>query len=548
MKQLRFFLFLCCMGLSGLIQAQEDQSLSPYFWIKGGDPETDALPLKHTAAEVSIAGVIADVQVKQVYQNTGEKPLEAIYVFPASTRAAVYGMTMTIGERRIVAKIKEKQAARQIYTEAKAKGKTASLLEQERPNVFQMNVANIMPGDSIVVQLSYTEMIVPEEGVYEFVYPTVVGPRYSETPLADISPDNEWIQSPYTHEKEAPAYTFDLKTYVSAGMPVHALMSPSHAVQVNWIENGDAEVLLDPTDQSSGNRDYVLRYRLRGEAIQSGLMTYEEAGEKFFLWMVQPPARIEATAIPPREYVFIMDVSGSMNGFPIATSKELMRNLLKDLRPQDRFNVVLFASTSAILSEKTSLPANQESIARAIEFIEKERGSGGTSLLPALNRALNLQTSEDYARTFVICTDGYITVEQEAYDLVRDKLGTANFFTFGIGSSSNRYLVEGLAKVGMGESFVALNEQEAKLQAKKFRTYIESPVLTNVEAQLQQLDAYEIEPPYLPDVFAERPIILFGKYKGELKGEVSLSGQTGNGVFVDRINLDEIRPLERNRA
>ena len=160
--------------------APDDKTLSPYFFVEGGDPDVDRLPLKDTRVDVAIAGVIADVTVRQVYENRGQRPLHARYVFPASTRAAVYGMTMTIGDVRIVAKIKEREQAKTEFEAAKKEGKSASLLEQSRPNVFTMNVANVMPGDTILVELKYTELLVPTDGMYEFVYPTVVGPRYSE--------------------------------------------------------------------------------------------------------------------------------------------------------------------------------------------------------------------------------------------------------------------------------------------------------------------------------------------------------------------------------
>jgi len=166
----------------------EDRTLSPYFFVKSDDPAVDRLPLKSTSAAVDITGVIADVRVTQVYKNEGKRTLEAIYVFPGSTRAAVYGMKMTIGDRTIVAKIREREQARKEYEQAKQQGKSASLLEQQRPNVFQMNVANIRPGDEIRVELSYTEMLTPESGEYQFVYPTVVGPRYSSRPAASAPP------------------------------------------------------------------------------------------------------------------------------------------------------------------------------------------------------------------------------------------------------------------------------------------------------------------------------------------------------------------------
>jgi len=157
----------------------DDRTLSPYFFVEGADPAVDKLPLKDTRVEVSVSGVIADVTVRQIYENQGGRPLHARYVFPASTRAAVYGMTMTVGNQRVVAKIQERERAKREFDKAKEEGKSASLLEQDRPNVFSMNVANIMPRDTIAVELKYTELLVPTDGTYELVYPTVVGPRYS---------------------------------------------------------------------------------------------------------------------------------------------------------------------------------------------------------------------------------------------------------------------------------------------------------------------------------------------------------------------------------
>ena len=152
-----------------------DKTLSPYFFVEGGDPAIDRLPLKDTRVDVAITGVIADVTVRQVYENHGTRPIHARYVFPASTRAAVYGMTMTVGDARTVAKIRERKQAAREFEAAKKEGKSASLLEQSRPNVFTMKIANVLPGDTISVELKYTELLVPTDGVYEFVYPTEIG-------------------------------------------------------------------------------------------------------------------------------------------------------------------------------------------------------------------------------------------------------------------------------------------------------------------------------------------------------------------------------------
>lgn len=520
-------------------EGESDKTLSPYFHVlsenAGG---AESLPLQETSAEVDIAGVIADVKVRQVYQNRGDSPIEAIYVFPGSTRAAVYGMTMTIGERVVVAKIKERQAAKAEYKAAKQQGKRASLLEQQRPNVFQMNVANIMPGDQVVVELAYTELIVPESGVYEFVYPAVVGPRYSETP-AQGAPDTEkWIANPYLHEGEPVPYVFDIRVTLSAGIPIQALASPSHDVAVDYDEHGAAGIRLTPGQVSSGDRDYILRYRLQGNAIETGLLLHQGEEENFFLLMSQPPKRVPAEQIPPREYIFVVDVSGSMHGFPLDTSKKLMRELLTGLRPTDAFNILFFSGGSSVLSE-TSLPVTPVNIQKAIAMMESQRGGGGTQLLPALRRAMAFPAEESTSRSFIVVTDGYVSVETEAFEYVKQNLNQANFFAFGIGSSVNRFLIEGLARAGHGEPFVITSPKEAPQTAKRFREYIESPVLTGIEIDFEDFEVYDVEPLHVPDLFAERPLIVFGKWRGDAVGHAHIHGYRGDADYSKSIDVSK---------
>ncbi len=533
------------------VAAQEPESaektLSPYFLVMSDDPALDQLPLKSTAADVRVAGVIADVRVTQVYQNEGKKTLEAVYVFPASTRASVYGMKMTIGERTIIAKVREREQARREYEQAKKEGKSASLLEQKRPNVFQMNVANILPGDVIQVELSYTELLVPTKGTYEFVYPTVVGPRYSNLPEATAPKSEEWVQNPYLQEGEAPTYGFDIHLSLSGSMPIQQVASSSHKVSVNYESPSLATVRLDPSEKSGGNRDFILKYRLAGGKIESGLLLYKGEKENFFLLMVQPPERVTAAHIPPREYVFIVDVSGSMRGFPLDISKQLLKDLIGNLRPTDKFNVLLFAGDSRTLSEQ-SLPATPENIGQAITFMEQQRGGGGTELLPALQHALGMKGTEGYSRLFVIVTDGYVRVEKAAFDLIRNNLGTANMFAFGIGSSVNRHLIEGMARVGMGEPLVITKPVEAPGKASAFREYIQSPVLTRAKADFGQFDVHDVEPPGIPDVLAERPVIIFGKWRGEAKGKIRLTGLTGDRKYEQTVDVGQSSPMEANAA
>ncbi|MCH9697269.1 MAG: VWA domain-containing protein [Gammaproteobacteria bacterium] len=543
------FLMAVLLLSSGLaIAGEQDKTLSPYFQVIGeANNENEILPLQQTAAEVVIAGVIADVKVRQVYQNRGVNPIEAVYVFPGSTRAAVYGMQMTIGERVVVAKVKERQAARVAYTQARQAGKRASLLEQQRANVFQMNVANIMPGDQIVVELSYTELLIPEQGVYEFVYPEVVGPRYSETPVESAADTEQWIANPYLQEGEAVPYGFDIKTTIAAGLPIQALMSPSHQVDVHYDEQGSALIQLQPGSTNSGDRDYILRYQLRGKQIESGLLLYEGEQENFFLMMSQPPQRVKPEQIPSREYIFIVDVSGSMHGFPLNTSKRLMRSLLRDLRPNDSFNILFFSGGSKMLAQQSLLvtPANIE---RAIAMMESQRGGGGTRLLPALQKAMTIPAPETTSRSFVVVTDGYVSVEKEAFDYVRDHLNQANFFAFGIGSSVNRFLIEGLARSGRGEPFVMTSPDQAPKIAKRFRDYIESPLLTGISLEFNDFEVYDVEPQKVPDLFAERPLVVYGKWRGQAQGTIKIHGHTGTDSYSESIDVSTALNDDTNQA
>jgi len=529
------------------VEEGNDKTLSPYFVIRGVESSVDGFPLKSTAADVSITGVIADVRVTQVYQNLGSKPLEAVYIFPASTRAAVYGMRMTIGERTVEAVVRRREKARQEYENALKEGKTASLLEQQRPNVFQMNVGNILPGDVVKVELQYTELLIPTEGTYEFVYPVVVGPRYSEIKASDAVSQQKWVANPYLHQGESPTYTFNLDVQLAAGMPIRDVACPSHEVEIEYRNPEQASIQLSESEGSGGNRDFILQYRLTGGEIQSGLLLFKGKEENFFLLMMQPPQQVRPERIPPREFIFVVDVSGSMHGFPLDVSNALMRRLLNRLRPSDRFNILLFAGGSRFLSEK-SLPATSENIQAAVHFMEAQRGGGGTRLLPALRSALRIPRDEECSCSIVVITDGYIHVERETFDLIRNNLGDANLFAFGIGSSVNRYLIEGMARMGMGEPFVVTDIQSAKPIADRFIRYIQRPVLTRVDVDFGDFDVFDVEPAHLPDVLAERPVVVFGKWTGRPEGNIRLQGLSGDLDYSSFLDVSKVVPLESHAA
>jgi Ca-activated chloride channel family protein len=525
-----------------------DKTLSPYFVVLSDDPKVDNLPLKETSADVNIVGVIADVTIKQVYVNNGRNKLEALYTFPLSTKAAVYAMEMTIGSRVISAKIEEKKKAKQQYEEAKKAGKRTSLLEQSRPNVFTMNVANIMVGDTIKVELKYTELLVPEKGKYAFVYPTVVGPRYSKKAKEGASDDDQFVNTPFTKEGVMPAYKFGINIAINAGLPIQSITCATHKMKINHPELTMARVSLDRSETNGGNRDVIVEYSLQGEKIQSGIMLYEHGDENFFLAMIQPPRKIIKDDIPPREYVFIVDVSGSMNGFPLDVSKKLMRNLIVNLKPTDKFNVVLFAGVAATMSP-VSYTANQANITKAAMFIDKQEGGGGTELMSALKSAFSLPRPDpDLSRTFVVVSDGYIDAESEVFDFIRKNSGNTNVFSFGIGSSVNRYLMDGIAFMGSGEALIVTEEKGADALAERFRSYINTPVLTRIKPQYAGFKAYDVEPQSPPDMMAERPIVLFGKYKGKATGTLTLTGKAGKSTYSQSFDLSKVTPSTSNSA
>lgn len=533
--------------LAAAEENQDDRTLSPYFFIEDGDSSVDKFPLKETDVTVNISGVIADVVIKQKYYNGGTRPINARYIFPASTRAAVHSMKMIIGEEVIVAQVKERQAAQQEFDKAKKEGMSASLVKQQRPNVFSMNVANILPNDTIDIELRYTELLVPTEKIYEFVYPTVVGPRYSNQPEATAPETDLWVKNPYLEEDQVSQTSFNISLSISTGIALQEIVCTSHETDVIWKSESVATILLVAPEDFGGNRDFIVRYRLAGQEIASGLLLFEGQEENFFLLMVQPPERIKPADIPPREYIFVVDVSGSMHGFPLNTAKKLLKNLIGNLRAVDRFNVVLFAGGSRLMSP-SSLPGTRENIRKAIRVIDRQQGGGGTELRSALQKALSLPRSESFSRTTMVVTDGYIAAERDVFHLIQNNLNRTNVFSFGIGSSVNRYLIEGMARAGQGEPFIVTKPQEAQGEAERFRTYVGAPTLTNIAVKYDGFETYDIEPPAIPDLFAERPLVVFGKWRGKPEGTIELAGLGGAGEYIQTIPVAETKPLKMNRA
>ena len=523
-----------------------DKTLAPYFFIQDTGGTAEQFPLKDTSVSTTINGVIAETYVTQTYTNEGQNPINASYVFPASARVTVHGMKMEIGDEVITAKIREKEEAKTEFEEAKSEGKSASLLEQQRPNVFTMNVANVMPGDTVRIELHYTELISSRDGVYQFVFPTVTGPRYA-SPSPENSGQDEWVASPYLEEGTAPQGTYDIAVSLSAGVPISSITSSSHKIKVEKESESAAHVTLSDSGEFAGDRDFILDYRLTGQDINCGHMLDTGEKENFFMLMVQPPERVRAEEIPPREYIFVLDVSGSMFGYPLDTAKELIRDLVGNLRDSDRFNLILFSDT-AISMAQASVPATMENIQMAIDLIERQDGGGGTELAPALEQAVSLPKDPQMARSIVTITDGYMSDEASIFKIINKNLKTADFFSFGIGTSVNRYLIDGIAKAGSGEAFVVTEPEQASGTASDFRTYIQSPVMTGIKVSFDGFDVYDVEPGILPTLFAQKPIVLFGKWRGQPSGTIRITGKTGNQDYIQEIPVDRTEAGTDNHA
>ncbi len=484
------------------------------------------LSVVRTHTQVDVAGVVARVVIRQTYFNASSRAIDATYVFPASTHAAVDGLTMHIGDRRIEAKVQPRAKARATFERAKAEGKTATLLEQHRPNVFQSSLSNVMPGDRIDVELRYTELLVPEERVYEIVLPQIVAERFGEAPWGGATD-----RTPRSR----------VHVDIDAGMPIREVHVASHDAPAT-VRGAKATARIDAPGGFA--EDVVVRYRLDGDHVQTGVLLDERTDGGHFLFMMQPPERVAPNAVPPREYVFVVDVSGSMNGFPLDVAAHLLERLVDGLGPMDRFNVVCFASSNSVLYER-SKAATPETLREAIRFL-RSHPSGGTQLGGALKRALDFPRDEGVSTNFVVITDGFITAERSTFELIRDHRGNANVFALGIGTNVNRYLVEGIAKAGGGHPFIVTSEADAEHEAQRLLEYIESPVLADIRVAFDGFDAYDLEPPTVPDLFADRPIVVLGKYRGAPKGRITVTGHGGGAKFARSMTLE--RTGDRNEA
>ncbi|HRQ63731.1 MAG TPA: VIT domain-containing protein [Xanthomonadaceae bacterium] len=525
------WLVVVCLVAGFSSNAAWSSSRAPEMRVQGS---TERLPLMMTRVDADIAGVIADVKLTQVYQNRGSEPIEAVYVFPVTRQAAVYALSLRVGDRVVRADLQTREQAQKRYEEARESGRTATLLEQRDADVVQLSVANILPGDDIEVELRYSELLVPEAGRYRFFFPNTFGDtRYG-------GEASEAASITLTSDAEALTYALDVNLRLATPVPIRAIESPSHPVLIERPSPYEAEVQLSDTDPRAAARDFVVDFRLAGDSVETGLLVHSEGDEGWFLLMAEPPATVRQSAVVPREYLFVLDVSGSMRGNPIDTAKALMHELVGGLRSHERFNLLLFESRVKALTLGPSLPPGPDNLKRAIHAIDSQFGHGGTHLVLALEDAYALPHTPGYSRTLVVVTDGHIHAGPEASALISSNLHLANVFVMGIGPSVSDQVIERLARAGRGEAILVRSEQEAPQQAERLRRMVDRPLLTDIRLDFEGIDAFDLEPAQVPDVFAERPIVVTGRFQGAPGGRVSLSGRNADGAYRQTLEFDQL--------
>ena len=557
--------------------------------LLGSEGEVIALsPLKHTAIDAEVSGMVARVSVKQQFHNPSTSPVEAIYTFPLPHDAAVDAMRMTIGSRRIVGQIKKKDEARRIYTEAKKQGKKAGLLDQERPNIFTQSVANILPGEEITVEISYVQMLSYQDGSYEMSIPTVVGPRYTasggyQAPLRRGAPsepssqgnsrerDADKITPPIVPAQVRAGHDISIRVSLDAGVPLGAVRSVLHPVTIQKSSPNRAVIQLQNQGELP-NRDFILRFQTGGRALQTGLLAHAAPDGRggWFSLILQPPQAPPPSEVAPKEMVFVIDQTGSQQGWPIAKAKQVMRYALRRLSPRDTFQLLGF-NTEVYPCFPAPVQATPANVERALKYLQPIQGAGGTDIMKALAFALKIPSDPARPRIISYLTDGFVSNDMQVVDFIQKHRGAARLYPFGVGNSVNRFLIDAMAREGRGQAeYVTLDmsreeserqwdseaddpalearnqrrerarieaREDAQSVAARFYKRIAQPVLLDVAVDWGGLKVEQAYPSAIPDVFAAQPIVIKGRYMAPGEGDVTIRGRFKGRPWQQKIHV-----------
>ena len=501
----------------------------------GGPP--DEVPAVRTDVRMRVTGPIARVAVTQEFLNPTAGWLEGVYVFPLPEGAAVDAMRLQVGTRVIEGQIREREEARQAYQQAQQAGKKASLLEQERPNVFTISVANVGPGEAVVVDIEYQEVVRYDQGAFRLRFPMVVGPRYIPGTDAvagaagtgwgvntSAVPDAERITPPVRHPSEGFTNPVSLTVELDAGFTLKRLASPYHAIVTTPVSASRHTITLAdavvPTD-----RDFELVWAPDpGVQPAAAVFTEWHEGEPYALVMLLPPAAADAAAGRlPREVIFVIDTSGSMGGASIQQARLALERALAALTPGDRFNVIQFNSTTERLFP-ASVPAGPAEVEHARRWVQGLQANGGTEMLPALRAALEGATESGVVRQVVFVTDGLVGNEDQLFAYLASSLGRSRLFTVGIGSAPNAHFMTKAAQFGRGTyTYIGSPSEVAEKMGALFRK-LEHPVLGDVAVSWggEEVEAW---PARVPDLYLGEPVVLLARLGATSSAELTVTGR-----------------------
>ncbi|MDA1232507.1 MAG: VIT domain-containing protein, partial [Planctomycetota bacterium] len=512
------------------------------------------LPLKHTAVVGNIDGYIATVYVTQQFHNPYNSKIEADYVFPLPDNAAVSEFVMTVGERKIRGIIREREEAEKIYNDARSQGHVASLLTQERPNIFTQKVANIEPGKQIDINIRYFSTLQYDDGAYEFVFPMVVGPRYNPPATTDgigaVRRGNQGTSGQSTEVQyltpgERSGHDVSLNLNISAGVNIESVRSINHDVAVKEVTETERSVTLSVAD-SIPNRDFVLRFQVAGDKIKTAMMTHRDDHGQYFTMMLYPPAHLKTIQRSPMEMVFVLDCSGSMSGRPIEQARKAISHTLTSLTPRDTFQIINFNSTASQLGASPVI-ATPQNIQKGLAYLNSLNGQGGTEMIQGLKAALNFPHDEGRFRLVSFMTDGYIGNDHDILNALSANLGDSRIFSFGVGQSPNRFLMDRMALIGRGAvAYLSLNDDPVEIM-NRFNERISHPAMTDLSIDWGTMNVTDVYPQILPDLIVGRPVVVTGRFTGE-PSLINVGGRQGMQPSSFTVAVDATDATKEHRG
>jgi Ca-activated chloride channel family protein len=507
---------------------------------KRGEAVID-VPLEHTDVHVRVDGHLADATVVQRFKNPFASKIEAVYLFPLPTGAAVTGMTITVGSRTIHGTIQERGKAQQAYVAARKQGLVAALLTQERPNLFTQSIANLEPSATVEVTLRYAQRLDYDAGRYTLAFPMVAGPRYvpAAAPGSKAAADAAAVQPVTLPVGLRSAHDISLEVELDAGVAIESVASSSHQIAITRPSSSRATIRLGAGD-TIPNKDFILTYQVAGTVPKLALLAHRDGGTGSFMLVAQPPENPAPAQITPRELVFVLDTSSSMRGAPLAKAKELVRRLLWTLRTDDTFQIVRFADRSSALGP--AMIANKpKNISLTLDWLGKLEAAGGTEVVEGISAALALPHDPLRVRLVVFISDGYVGNEDEILATVGKHVGTARLFSFGIGSAVNRFLLEEMATIGRGVVQVVRPDEDTTKAVGQFEKRIDAPLLSDITLDWGALPVADVTPRAVPDLFAGQPLVVTGHYTAAARGTLHVRAkQAGRDVtFEVDVSLPE---------